>query len=429
MNPTQHKNRYLKVAGFVSACALASAAAIIALSSGPQAQHAMVLADFPKNLLSERVELYQGTMFNLNMMSLEVMHYKRTINQKLPQDYDRKIQSLRVGKGARVKLCKFENCADEPSSLDKTLYDNYTANFIEIVGPYSAPFLIDGYSNWARHVEVNFVDQNPLKAIDPEMFVQAFNNQDQLIGAAGAFPDGEYSSTDILQRFNSSNTALDINYLIVQEGAVATIYSNEYLSGDGWKIYGPTKVNIQDEKRQQNFKVKSIKVEMIYATIYGKWERVTSSNTGPLITTIQRGWDQKEVNIPEDTLLNLFKTQAELGIYIFQRQFDRISSMTTYASIRIFDSTIESLKSSKISETDASCDIKSGQDYIALYQWTYKVSIVGQEDFYVYDTNQICRYGELAKNPPSCALNYCATFDCTTCLPYDERKPYISKSN
>eukprot|EP00347_Sterkiella_histriomuscorum_P015021 403358610 len=117
MNPTQHKNIFLKVAGFVSAFGLASAASTIALSSGPIADHTTVLADFPPSLQSGTVELYQGTMYKPNMMSLQVDQYKKTktINQKLSQDYDRRIQSIVVGPRARVKLynwtlqCAFSN--------------------------------------------------------------------------------------------------------------------------------------------------------------------------------------------------------------------------------------------------------------------------------------------------------------------------------
>eukprot|EP00347_Sterkiella_histriomuscorum_P015174 403358038 len=416
MNPSQLKNKFLKVVGFVSALTLAS----VASSSGPFAQQTMVLADFTPKLQQGRVEFYQGTMYKPNMMNLQVNQYSKTIKQKLSQDYDRRIQSLRVGPGVRAKLCKYENCADGPSSLDKTLYESQTANFIEIIGPYNAPFLIDGYSNWARHVEVTLVDTNPSTAVDPQVFVSAFNSPDLSIGAAGLFPAGEYSSTELLQRFNSSNTALDINSLIVPEGVVATLYSNEYFNGDGWVIYGPRKVNILEGLK--NFQVRSIKVQNIHVVIVGKWERVTSANIGPLNTTIQRGWDQKEVKVPEDTLLKLFRTEAWKEAYSFQTEFDKTTLMTIPASVKAFDSTIKSVKQSKIIDIQANCAIKQGQDNIALYQWTYKVQIEGLDEFYVYDANYMCRYSAFAWSPPACPLNYCATSDCTTCKPQENTK-------
>eukprot|EP00347_Sterkiella_histriomuscorum_P020749 403336619 len=428
MNPCQLKNKFLKVVGFVSALTLASAAS----SYGPQVQQTMVLADF--NVKREgTVEFRSGSYNKPNMMYLKVDKYTKTINQKLSQDYDRRIQSIRVGPGARVKLCKYENCADGPSSFDKTLYDNHTANFIEIVGPYGTPLLTDGYSNWARHVQVDFVDLNPDNSYDPESYLQAFTSQDFSSGAAGLFKSGqyfqdeigEYGSQEILKRFNSSNTALEINSMVVPEGVVATLYSNDYQGGDGWVIYGPRKVNIQKEKKEQNFTIKSLKVRDIFAVIVGKWERVVSTNFAPINTTIYRGWDQSEVQIPELTLFKLFKNIAWGNSFQFQAEFEKTTLLTRPASVKIFDATIRSLKESKISEVQVTCpyNSKANQDNIALYQWTFTVKIDGLEDFYVYDANYMCRYRDFAWSPPACPLTYCANSDCSSCTPQEKLIP------
>eukprot|EP00347_Sterkiella_histriomuscorum_P007360 403349244 len=414
MNPTQQKSRILKVAGVVSAFALASVATIFALTSMPQPQNAIALA---QNLTSANIAplsyfctgpTQKGFCYRIQIGST----FYPTFTDKFPSSYDQKVQSINIEAGQKVKLCKYENCADQPQANDTTQYDNKTANFIEFIGPYSTALLADGYSNWARSYQISGIN------FKPEVYVQAFSRPDFTMGAAGLFTFGDFDVTDIKQRFNSTSGNIPINSLIVPEGVVATIYSDEYLNGEGWVIYGPRKVNILEEKKNIDFEIKSIRVQKLNMKIIGKWERVMSTTYAPINTTVSMGWDSIETQIPESNLLNLFRTEAWQEGFKFQTEFEKTTNMTIPPSVKLFDASILTLKQSQITQVQASCpaDPKLSQNTIALYQWTYKVQIDGKEEFQIYDTNFVCKYNNTASYPPACPLLYCADADCQNCL-------------
>ncbi|CDW78667.1 UNKNOWN [Stylonychia lemnae] len=375
---------------------------------------------FPNNLDigDSQVAFYQHGKFGGAQMILDASSprtYALSGNQRIGGSsetlnwWDNAISSIKVGKKAMVKLCRYQNCEDEKKKPE---------NAVILVGPYSTKFM-----GWSSDYTSTIVLSPYDEANNP--VVSVFGGDEFNCDTATVLKPGNYNSRDL--KLNNIDPG-EIRGFRVPLGLVLQIFDQDYQAGQDGFIQGSStpssqvdlyaqKNNNQPDKSQTNLgkfyrKVQSIKIgraNEIYP-ITARWVTLDSSWGNPLNVSVMQGLKLDTTKVSSTT----FSASLSLGYKYTngnpvtgQQEF----SVSATVGFELQNSISSSIKKATQVTAEKICAAKGDQK---VTMWQFQLSaegaLYGAENF-------ICKYGDNADLAPSC-ISYmkCADAECTRCL-------------
>ncbi|CDW82220.1 UNKNOWN [Stylonychia lemnae] len=373
---------------------------------------------FPANLDigDTKVAFYQHGKFGGAQMILDASStrtYALKGSQKVGSTetlnwWDNAISSIKVGKKAMVKLCRYQNCEDEKKKPE---------NAVILVGPYATKFM-----GWASDYASTIVVSPYDEAKSP--VVSVFGGDEFNCDTATVLKPGNYNSRDL--KLNNIDPE-EIRGFRVPQGLVLEIYDQDYQAGQSGFIQGAStpssqvdlytqKNSNQPDQSQANLgkfyrKVKSVKIgraDEIYP-ITARWVPLDSSWGNALKVSVLQGLQLDTTKVSSTT----FSASLSLG-YKYTKG-DPVTgshevSVSATAGFELQNSISNSIQKATQVTAEKNCAAKGD---VKVTMWQFQLQAEGA----LYGAeNYICRYGDNASVAPQCiSFIKCADSECTKC--------------
>lgn len=222
--------------------------------------------------------------------------------------WDNAVSSIKVGKNARVKLCRYRNCEDERKKPE---------NAVLLVGPYTSKDM-----GWAADYASTIV-VSPFDGVRSPV-VSVFGGDDFNCDTATVLKPGNYNSKDLM--LNNIDPR-EIRGFRVPPGLVLQIFDRDFHAGSDGFIQGSSgasgQVDLYAQKNSQQpdqsvaslgrfyRKIQSIKIgkaDEIYPVSAG-WVRLDGSWDNPLKVLVTQGLSVDTTKVTATT----FSASLSLG--------------------------------------------------------------------------------------------------------------------
>ncbi|CDW73163.1 UNKNOWN [Stylonychia lemnae] len=397
--PDQHRSKSRNIPKVLTALFFGlSVAAITILLYGQESQlkQANILASFQEMAAPGEVILFEDEEFRNRKVKL-YSGFKGNLDTLSP-NFDELMSSVQIGKGIRVKFCKYRD----------GVWWGWSDNF-EVVGPYNEPYFIP--SDTVSYIEVYPYDENT------EPRVTIIGGQLSKFDRSGTFLQGRYLTQDLqwngIDRPRNNGGA---SAIIVPANMGIQVFKNDFFEGESITFKGPNKIDLiaYDNGKWNDYIGSMIVSSFVIGNgpiqIIGYWEKVLSSND-EITTSIEQtsGIDKSLTN--ENELSTSITTGFEFG-------GDAIGykvSVSATVGTAVRDTVSQTLSSSKTRKIEAKCSNPNNVK-ITLWQWSMTGKKNGELVMDLTDNEFICKKGS---KPPKCPVGFCDDDDpqCEICVP------------